>query len=128
MPSVLSSAKLASPGGAAAVEAPLVIWKTTPCSSALTPSVATSGVIPNRVIGDAADESRGDAGEDDEPDASGSRSSWPFGTRVTMIVVSVIIPGTERSSPRCWMTSVWPIARDRQDRRRTAASRAGRSC
>src|SRR5579862_7880088 len=26
-----------------------------------------------------------------------------------MIVVSVIIPGTDRSSPRCWITSVWPM-------------------
>ena len=41
--------------------------------------------------------------------ALGRRSSWPFGIRVTRIVDSVIIPGTDRSRPRCWMTSVCPM-------------------
>ena len=27
-----------------------------------------------------------------------------------MTVVSRIMPGTVRSRPRCWITSVWPIA------------------
>src|SRR3954470_891758 len=109
MPSVFSRAKRARAGGAAAVEAPLVIWKTTPCSSALTPSVATSGVILNHVTATPLISPEATQASRIRAKASGRRSSWPFGTLVTMIVVNVIIPGTERSSPRCWITSVWPM-------------------
>ena len=34
----------------------------------------------------------------------------PFGTWVTRTTVSEMKPGTDRSMPRCWTTSVWPTA------------------
>ncbi len=109
MPNVLSSEKSASPGGAAEVEAPLVIWKITPCNSALTPSVATSGVIEKYVMAMPLTSPEAMQASRITPIAFQSRSSCPSGIRVTRIDDSVIIPGTERSRPRCWMTSVWPM-------------------
>ena len=34
----------------------------------------------------------------------------PLGMWVTRTTVSEMKPGTERSMPRCWTTSVWPTA------------------
>jgi hypothetical protein len=92
------------------VAAPLVIWSTTPVSNALTPRVATSGVIPSCVIASPLTRPETMHATATRPSAVGSFDSLPLGYLVTMIVASVIIPATERSSPRCWMTSVWPIA------------------
>ena len=110
MPTVFAIAKSANPGAADDVEAPFVICRTTPVRSAFTPSVATSGVTPSQVI--AMPLTRPDATQARTtiPSAPHSRLSLPFGNLVTMIVVRVIIPATERSRPRCWTTSVWPIA------------------
>ena len=39
-----------------------------------------------------------------------SREELPFGMWVTSTTVSEMNPGTDRSIPRCWTTSVWPTA------------------
>ena len=74
------------------------------------PSVATSGVIPSWVTARPLIVPEATQASTTSPIAAGSLLSAPFGYFVTMIVVSVIIPGTDRSRPRCWITSVWPIA------------------
>ena len=76
----------------------------------MTPSVATSGVTPSQVIAMPLTRPEATQARTTSPSAPHSRLSLPFGNLVTMIVVRVIIPATERSRPRCWTTSVWPIA------------------
>ena len=107
-----------APAWRTAVAAPLVIWSTTPVSSAFTPSVATSGVIPKRVIAMPADEPRGDAGERRRGRSPRAASpSSPFGYFVTMIVVSVIIPGDRQVEPALLDHERLADRGDREDRR-----------
>ena len=110
MPAVFASAKLSEPRGRRDVGRPARDLEHRPGEERARAERRDERRDPELGDREAADRARGDAGEHDEPDRRRQllvvRRSGYF---VTMIVVSVIIPGTDRSRPRCWITSVWPI-------------------
>src|SRR3954470_15773790 len=89
---------------------PWVTWSTVPTSTAFIPSVATSEVIPRRVTSRplSSPAARPTPSTTTRPRASLPGS--PPGTTVTSTTPSEKVPGTDRSRPPCWMTSVWPMA------------------
>jgi hypothetical protein len=76
----------------------------------LTARVATSGVTWKRVI--AMPQMRPEI----MPEPIATTAHWkrsalsPAGNLVTKTAASEMTPGTVRSRPPCWITSVWPIA------------------
>jgi hypothetical protein len=85
-------------------------WMTVPYSSAFIPSVVTIGVMPTRLTRNPVSEPAASAAPNARIRASGSFPESPAGCAVMITTVSEIIPGTERSMPPCWITSVCPTA------------------
>src|SRR3954452_33662 len=74
------------------------------------PSVVTIAVMPTRLTSTPVTTPAASAAPNAYTSANGSLPESPFGTRVMMTTVSEIIPGTDRSIPPCWTTSVCPTA------------------
>src|SRR3954453_727470 len=74
------------------------------------PSVVTIAVIPTRLTSRPVTRPATSAAPNASASATGTFPESPFGYRVMMTTVREIIPGTERSMPPCWITSVCPTA------------------
>ena len=85
-------------------------------------SVATSGVTVRKPTTRPLTSPTSSATASTTSTAGSSLSPWLAAYSLTARPDSVIIPGTERSMPRCMITSVWPTAAMARIRR-TAASR-----
>ena len=77
--------------------------------SALTPSVAMSGVTPKRVTAMPLTRPAAAQASTTTPRAGTRSPASSLGMTVTRTVAREIIPGIDRSRPRCWTTSVCPI-------------------
>ncbi len=109
MPRVLASANFVRTAGAVD-GVPLARKKTVPSKSAFMPRVATSGANRNTVTMNPLIRPTMPGPTTPRITASQTGQPSPCGSALERTAPRAIIPGTDRSRPRCWITRVWPAA------------------